>query len=171
LNDWQKSYRDLFDRLVLELLRLQAQIEHVLIDRGVTRSSYNPVADLSEILFCIAFGWQPSDKLNKGYDACDPQTELQYEINVKRMIKHNKSRQVSSIRELEEDHFDFLCVVLFDENYEVLKVAIIPRAVVRQEGKHVTHNNSIRFIARDDVWRDNAIRDATFEISEALASL
>ena len=78
---------------------------------------------------------------------------------------------MSSVRELEEGHFDFLCVVLFDENYEALKAAIIPRAVVRQEGKHVTHTNSVRFIARDKIWRDLVIKDATLEIPEALVSL
>ena len=61
LNDWQKSYRDLFDRPVLELLRLQAQFGHVLIDRGVTRSSYNPVADRSEIPFLHRF-WMAAER-------------------------------------------------------------------------------------------------------------
>lgn len=41
-----------------QLLAMHADITEELRKRGIVRSSNNPKADVAELLFCRAFGWE-----------------------------------------------------------------------------------------------------------------
>jgi hypothetical protein len=77
------------------------------------------------------------------------------------MTRHNKSRQLSAIRNLDGSHFDVLAGILFNENYSVLRAALIPRSVVVDRANFVKHTNSHKFLLRDDVWKINGVKDVT----------
>ncbi len=74
-----------------------------------------------------------------------------YQIKGRRMTRHNKSRQLSAIRNLGGSHFDVIAGVLFNEDYSVLRAALVPRSVVVDRAKFVEHTNSHKFLLRDDV--------------------
>jgi hypothetical protein len=148
---------------VSKLLQLHAQIGEELRTRGVARSANNPTGDLAEYLFCRAFGWKQAPNSERGFDATGPDGTL-YQIKGRRIHQRNKSRQLSAIRDLEKKPFDILAGVLFDDDYTVLKAALIPRAIVENQSTYVTRTNSHKFMLRDGVWDEQSVIDVTQEL-------
>jgi hypothetical protein len=144
----------------MELLALHARVSEELRERRLTRSSNNPTGDLSEYMFCIAFGWNRTGNSNAHVDAVDSEGN-RYQIKGRRVTRQNKSRQLSAIRDLGASHFDFLAGVLFAEDYCVMRAAIIPRAVIVERASFVERTNSHRFLLRDEVWDAPGVRDVT----------
>jgi hypothetical protein len=58
-------------------------------------------------------------------------------------------------------HFDFLAGVLFNEDYSVMRAALIPHAVTTQRASFVKRTNSHRFLLRDEVWDTQGVMDVT----------
>lgn len=141
-----------------ELLALHAGLLAELRARGVLRSENNPTGDLAEYLFCSAYGWQRHSNSKKALDATGADG-TRYQIKGRRHTRHNPSRQLSAIRDL--DGFDVLAAVLFDELYRVERAALIPVGVVRQYSTYTRHTNSFRFLLRDEVWDADQVIDAT----------
>ncbi len=55
---------------------------------------------------------------------------MRYQIKGRRITRDNPSRQLSALRDLAKDNFDFLAGVLFAEDFGVIRAAIIPRAII-----------------------------------------
>ncbi len=146
-----------------ELLTLHATVAEELRVRGITRSSNNPTGDLAEYLFCKAFAWTQAGNSNRNIDATASDGK-RYQIKGRRITRHNKSRQLSGIRDFQGHHFDFLAGVVFTENYEVLRAAIIPYTVVETRATFVTHTSSHKFMLHDDVWAADGVLDATADL-------
>jgi hypothetical protein len=151
---------NLADLTTAQLLALHARVSDELRDRGITRSSNNPTGDLAEYLFCKAFGWTQAGNSHANVDAVAPDG-TRYQIKGRRLTRHNKSRQLSAIRDMEGAHFDYLAGVLFDEDYSVQRAALIPHAVAMSRATFVEHTNSHKFMLRDDVWRADGVCDVT----------
>jgi hypothetical protein len=143
-----------------QLLALHARLGDELRDCGITRSSNNPTGDLAEYLFCKAFGWTQVGNSHANVDAVAPDGN-RYQIKGRRLTRHNKSRQLSAIRDLHGRHFDFLAGVLFNEDYTVLRAALIPHSVALGRAKFVEHTNSHKFMLGDEIWRADGVRDVT----------
>ena len=143
------------------LLGLHAGIMEELRRRGIARNENNPTGNLAGFLFCAAFSWQQAPNSEKGFSASDGR-RVRYQIKGRRLHGRNKSRQLSAMRDL--DGFNTLAAVLFDEEYRVLRAALIPNIVVRERCKFVQHTNSHKFMLTDDVWDDARVKDATGEL-------
>lgn len=152
---------------VPELLALHAQIGEELRERGVVRSANNPTGDLAEYLFCRAFGWRQAPNSERGYDATGADGTC-YQIKGRRTHRRNKSRQLSAIRDINGGHFDVLAGLLFDDDFKVMKAALIPIALVIERSTFVAHTNSNKFMLRDEVWNAPGVRDVTAEIAAAM---
>jgi hypothetical protein len=144
----------------LELLALHARVADALRERGITRTSNNPTGDVAEHLFCKAFGWHQENNSKAHFDAVAKNGD-KYQIKGRRVTRRNKSRQLGAIRNLEEKGFSFLAGVLFNENYTVLRAAIIPFAVVQERAKYIAHTNSHKFLLHEDVWKSGGVEDVT----------
>jgi len=151
---------NLSDLTPTQLLALHARLGDELRDRGITRSSNNPTGDLAEYLFCKAFGWTQAGNSHANVDAIAPDGK-RYQIKGRRLTRHNRSRQLSAIRDLHGGHFDFLAGVLFNEDYTVLRAALIPHSVAIDRAKFVEHTNSHKFMLRDDIWSADGVEDVT----------
>jgi len=149
-----------------ELLAMHAAVSEELRRRGVTRSSNNPVGDLAEHLFCRAFGWRQAPNSMRDADATDV-AGFRYQIKGRRLTVHNNSRQLGALRDLPDQGFDFLAAVLFQEDYQVLKAALIPHARVVELAKRVERTNSWRFLLRDNVWSVPDVCDVTEDLQKA----
>lgn len=145
---------------VPELLLLHTQIADELRKRGVTRTSNNPTGDLSEYLFCKAFGWSQAGNSHANVDAIAPDG-TRYQVKGRRMTRFNNSRQLSAIRDLKGGHFDFIAGVLFNEDYTVMRAALIPHSVALEHAKFVERTNSHRFLLRDEIWNAPGVQDVT----------
>ena len=154
---------DLAQLTPTELLALHAKLGDELRARGITRSANNPTGDLAEYLFCEAFGWSQAGNSHANIDAIGPDG-TRYQIKGRRLTRYNNSRQLSAIRDLESGHFDVLAGVLFNEDYSVMRAALIPHAIAIDRATFVERTNSHRFLLRDDIWNAAGVRDVTAEL-------
>ena len=146
-----------------ELLALHAQITEELRNRGIIRSSNNPTGDLAEHLFCKAFGWNQAGNSIANLDAVGLDG-TRYQIKGRRLTRHNSSRQLSAIRDLQGKHFDTLAGVLFSEDYTILRAALIPHEVMASHSTFVERTNSHRFLLRDEIWDAPDVKEVTAEL-------
>jgi hypothetical protein len=145
-----------------ELLALYGDVIEELRDRAIVRSTNNPVADYSELLFCKAFGWLRESNSKKGYDAlCE--AGLRYQLKGRRPTRRNKSRQVSALRGLDDARFDMLAGVLYHPDFTIARAVIIPHAIVLDRSAYVK-DWGWRFHLRDDLWKVPQARDVTAEL-------
>jgi len=152
---------------VPELLALHSGIGEELRQRGVVRSANNPTGDLAEYLFCQAFGWKQAPNSERGFDATGSDA-TRYQIKGRRVHRRNKSRQLSAMRDLVSGHFDVLAAVLFDDDFHIMRAALIPISIVEKRATYVAHTNSSKFMLRDDVWEELGVQDVTDEIRAAM---
>lgn len=145
---------------IRELLNLHSEVLEELRNRGVVRSSNNPVGDYAEYLFCQSFGWELADNSEKDADAF-ALDGTRYQIKGRRMTRHNASRQLGALRRLPDENFKFLAGVLFNEDFTVLRAALIPHRLVLENSTFVKETNSWRFMLRDETWEWPEVEDVT----------
>jgi hypothetical protein len=109
-------------RTIQQLFQDFAAIMVELRQCGVIRSTNNPVSDYAEFLLCEALELKRAPGSTKGYDAKDKRGR-RYEIKSRRLTVENPSRQLSAIRDMEREHFDFLAIVLFSSDFLVTHVS------------------------------------------------
>lgn len=143
-----------------ELLRLYTELMTELRSRGIVRTSNGPGADVAEGLVAKALSLTLNSSSTAGYDGIDPDGR-RIEVKCRRLTRHNSSRQLSAIRNLESAHFDFLAGVLFNEDFSVMKAALIPFSVVKDHAVFVRHTNGWKFVLRDGIWTLPEVEDIT----------
>lgn len=149
---------DLSQMSLGELAALHARVMQALRRRGVSRSGANLTAELAKFLFCSAYGWQEAPPWERRRSATGAEGE-RILIRGRRVRGYRPSRQLSVVRDVRE--IDVLAAVLLDDDYRVLRAALIPHAVVLDRRSFVRGTNSCRFTLSDDVWRDARVVDAT----------
>jgi len=132
------------------LLKLYAELMEELRNRELIRSSNNPVADYAEKVAVESLGLTRAGKEERGYDALDKQ-KRRYQIKGRRITRHNKSRQLGVIRNLEERLFDYLLAVIFNEDFSVEEIWQIPYRFVKDNSKYSKQQNGHVFQAKRDL--------------------
>ena len=149
-----------------ELLALYIAVLKELRRRKVVRSTNNPVADYAEFLVSRAMELKLATKSTIGYDATDAMGK-RYEIKSRRITAHNKSRQLSVIRGLDNHHFDYLAGILFAEDFALQRACLVPFEVVKKEADYREHVNGWILHLRESLWELPGVRDITTSIRAA----
>ena len=144
-----------------ELLCLYGSILDELQSRGIVRTSNNPVSDYTEWLVSTRLKLKLAGNSQKGFDASDPISGLKYEIKARRVSPDNPSRQLSAIRDLNGNHFDFLIAVVYDKSFEVVLALKIPHAVVIAKSKWQKATKSYLLMAKDSLKDEPGVEDIT----------
>ncbi|AOZ50501.1 hypothetical protein [Chromobacterium vaccinii] len=147
------------------LLNLHGQILARLREAKVLRSENNPAGDYTEWLLVQKLGLRLEPNSSKGFDAIDANGE-RIQIKGRRVTSRNTSRQLSVIRQLEEQPFDWLLAVIFDENWKVLRAMKLPWAAVTRYSTYRRHVNGHVLILRDHLLDDPSVQDITAQLSE-----
>ncbi|MFC1993064.1 DUF6998 domain-containing protein [Chloroflexota bacterium] len=129
-----------------ELLQLYSGLMEKLRERNIIRSSNNPVADYAEKVAVEYLGLTRAAKEAKGYDAIDSE-EKRYQVKGRRITRHNKSRQLGVIRNLDEKLFDYVIAVLFNEDFTVSEIWEIPYRFIKENSRYHKQLNGHIFIA------------------------
>lgn len=148
-----------------QLLQLTGAVIDELVSRDINRTGNNPLSDYTEWLVARCLGLKLASTSTQGYDAIDDEGR-KYEIKGRRITPRNKSRQLSAIRDIDGEHFDFLIAVVFDAQFEVYRAFKIPRSVVKAKGKYKAHTNSIILHARDSLLTVADVVDLKSKITE-----
>ena len=155
---------------VSELLALHAATLDELRVRKIVRSANAPGGDYAELLFTRAFGWTRTENSMAGFDATD-WSGRRYQIKSRRLSSANGSRQLSALRRLPDQHFDYLAAVLFEKDYKVGKAAMVPHETVMPLARFQQHTNSWVFFLDDAVWQLPGVGDVTQQLRHAAAEL
>lgn len=155
---------------VSELLALHAAALDELRERNIVRSANGPGGDYAELLFSRAFGWKRLENSTAGYDAVD-WSGRRYQIKSRRLSQETGSRQLSALRRLPEQNFDYLAAVLFEKDYHVNRAAMIPYATVVPMARFRQHTNSWTFLLDDRVWTLPNVQDVTQELRRTATEL
>jgi hypothetical protein len=150
------------------LLALYATILDELRDRGIVRSTNNPVGDYAEYLVATALGLRLVDNATSGFDAIGADDQL-YQIKARRLTPRNPSRQLGFIRGLDApgDPFDLMAAVLFEADFGVMRAVLVPVEVVRARAVRVDSVNAWRMMLTDAVWHIEGVQDITARIRAA----
>ena len=146
-----------------ELLKAYCSLMTELRQRGVVRSSNNPVADYTETLVSEALGLSLGSPSQAGYDAVDARG-LRYQIKGRRLTSHNKSTQLSALRNLGQKPFDVLAAVAFSEDLSIAYGALVPVDVVGDLSRYSQHSNSHIFMFRQNVLSHPKVTDITMAL-------
>jgi len=158
------------DGTVSEVLALYAAALDELRERGIVRSANGPGGDYAELLCVRAFGWSRTANSVASYDAID-RANRKYQVKSRRIVTPKTSRQLSALRNLSQESFDFLAGVLFNGDFSVMRAAIIPHRIVAERSRFSAHTNSSIFFLDDTVWKIPDVRDITAELRKAQAEL
>lgn len=152
-----------------ELLRLHGSVLEALRDKGVVKTSNNPVADYAESLVCSALGLVGQANSNKGFDAEDLATGERYEVKARRLTPHGKPTRLSPLRDFEGQHFHFLVVVLFAPDFSVGRAVKLPWSSVTACSSHNAHVNGRVVFIGDSLWNAPGASDVTERLRAAEA--
>lgn len=151
-----------------ELFGLFAKIMAEMRQRSIVRSSNNPVADYAEYLVASALDLKLVGPSTTGYDATDSKGQ-RYEVKARRMTR-GPSRQLSAIRGLGKQHFDYLAGVLFNEDFTVYRACLIPFEVIGEVSIHREHVNAHIMHLSDSILKRPDVRDITAQVQAATKS-
>lgn len=143
-----------------QLLQLTGAIIDELMRRGINRTGNNPLSDYTEWLVAKSLGLTLAPTSAQGFDATDDAGDT-YEIKGRRLSVRNRSRQLSAIRDIAGEHFQFLVAVVFEPNLDVRCAFVLPRQAVLAKGRRNEHTNSLKLHATDNLRDVLGVKDVT----------
>ena len=151
------------------LLQIHADVIEELKQRGVVRTSNNPIGDYTEWLICdrLELALQTSSK--SSFDGIDAEG-LRYQIKGRRIESSAGYAQLSVIRNLEQRGFDFLIAVIYNPDYSIRFAAKIPHVAVAAIATFRTHVNGHIPILRESVFDLPGVVDITALLTSRTSS-
>ena len=148
--------KDLKQMSEIELLQTHAAIIDVLIRRDVVKTRNNPIGDYTEWLVSNRMGLKLEPNSRASFDAKDA-TGTRYQIKGRR--DSGTHIQFSSIRNLDEQGFDFVIAVVFNDDYSIRLALKIPHSIVPEFAKYQAHTNSHILILTDKAAEHPGVTD------------
>jgi hypothetical protein len=115
----------------------------------------NPVGH--EWLVAKALKLELESNSKAGYDGVSKKG-IRYQIKGQRVTPTDNSRQLSSIRKLEDKQFDYTAAVIYDENFDVLEARLIPHEVVLEYAKYIKHVNGHKLSMKGPIMTDKRVK-------------
>lgn len=150
---------------ITQLLNLYNVILEELRDRGIIRTSNNPVADYAEWLFVNKYHLKLMNSSFSSYDAIDTKFNIKYQVKSRRLGRHSKSYQLGVIRNLNKKPFDYLVAIIFNEDYSVKEAYQIPHTIIKKYARFSEHQNGHILILRH-ILKDKKVKDITLALSK-----
>lgn len=139
-----------------ELLQQHSSIIEELVNRNVLRTRNNPVADYAEWLVANKLCLTLQTNSKAGYDAVDS-SGVTYQIKARR-----ERTQLGVIRNLNQNAFDYLIVVIFHNDFSVKEAYNIPHSIIVNYANHSSHQNGhILCIRRNGIINDSQTQNIT----------
>lgn len=152
--------KELKDMTEKELMIYNSKIMNELKTREIIRTKNNPIADYCEWLVAKKFGWELQNSSNAGFDVIDSDG-LRVQIKCRTLEKGKGTRQLGVIRKLDNDTFDYLIALLFDESIEVVHGYKISKDLIKQYSKFSEHQNGHILYLKGDLLNDKKLINIT----------
>ncbi|HUT56807.1 MAG TPA: hypothetical protein VNA25_02905 [Phycisphaerae bacterium] len=151
---------------VKDLLRLYKSVLLQLEQRKILTTKDSPIGGYGEWLVQQAFGGERQGNSNKSVDVITPE-RVRLQVKTRWLAVEHDSRQLSAIRNLENEGFDYMVAVLLDKDFGVAEAYQIPHSAVKRLASRAQHTNSYRLVLTPRVCRDPDCRDITEKIRAA----
>jgi hypothetical protein len=132
---------------ISDLLALNRSSLRELRNRGVVRSSNAPTGDYAEWLVQQITRGKLAPPSQKSWDVRTASGSL-VQVKARALTPENGSRQLSPIRSWD---FNELAVVLFDDSFQVLRVAFIKCDLAKQHGVWREYVRGWILVGRDEL--------------------
>ena len=146
-----------------ELMIFNSEIMNVLKSREIIRTKNNPIADYCEWLVSRSFNWELQRSSNAGYDVIDS-NGLRVQIKCRTLENGKGSRQLGVIRKLDDDTFDYLIAILFDEKIEVVNAYQISKELIKEYSRFSGHQNGHILTLKGDILNDKRLANITKDL-------
>ena len=153
--------QELDDMSLLELLQTSGAIIDELIRRGVARTRNNPIGDYTEWLVCNRLGLERQENNQAAFDAINAQG-IRYQIKG-RQSEANAVR-FSTIRDLDQEGFDFVIAVVFNDDYSVRLAAMFSIDVVPRFAHYQQHVNGFTLTLTNNILEQDDVMDITQQL-------
>jgi hypothetical protein len=124
--------------------------------RRISRTADSPVGGYGDLLVAQRLGLRLVGTA-AAHDAVDDTECTIYQIKLQRVKPGAKSPQLSAIRNLDRGGFDYLVVVVFEEDLTVRGTWKLCIAVVHEHAAYRQHVNARVLYARDAVLADPTV--------------
>ena len=151
---------------VAELLQMHAGVIDELVSRGVVRTGNNPIGDYTEWLVCDRLELELQPNSRASYDGVDS-NGIRYQIKGRRTKLATGNVQLSVIRNLEQNGFDYLIAVVFNSDYTIRFAAKIPHGILNKIATYRKHVNGHVLIIRENILERDDVVDITNLINSA----
>ena len=158
----EASLRELAAMTELELLQTHSAVIAELRSRGVVKTNNNPVGDYTEWLVCHRLGLKPEGNSRAAFDAIDTKG-TKYQI--KGRLSNDNSVQFSTIRNLEQQGFDFVIAVIFDRDFSVRLAVKIAHSSIPRLARYQGHVNGHNLILTENAIQQDGVQDITHLLS------
>jgi hypothetical protein len=138
------------DRSTPQLLRDWGAIMRELRARDVIRTNNNPVGDIAEAIVAEYYGGERGAFAQAGWDVRTAAGE-RIQVKAMRQTPTSKRRNLSPIR---DSDYDFVLIVIVDEDFVVREGLRLPREVVEELFPHRDYVNG-RIITVTNALRDD----------------
>lgn len=149
------------------LLQMHSGIIEELRRRGVMRTDNNPIGDYTEWLVCDCLGLVIQPNSRASYDGIDSEG-IRYQIKGRRSASPNKNVQLSVIRNLDKNGFDFLIAVVFNTDYTIRFAAKVPRETVSEIATYRQHVNGHVPIICENILEREGVANITDLLTTAM---
>ena len=133
--------------------------------RDIIRTNNNPVGDIAEAIVATHYGGERGAFSQSGWDVTTPDGE-RIQVKAMRLTPTSNRRNLSPIR---DRNYDFVVVVIFDENFQVTEGLRFSRKVVEELFEHHAYVNG-RIITVTKALRAHPLVE-TVELTDAAVRL
>ena len=132
----------------------------------VVRTYNSPVGDYAEWLVAEKLGLVLECNSQKGYDTYDPKTGLRYRVKSRweRGTASVQSRELNVIRNYNDNQFDYLIIVIFDDHFGIKEAYMLPHDTVKSYARYNKHQNGYILIAKGAVLADKDTKNITLQL-------
>lgn len=145
---------------VLDLLKMHSAVLVELKRRQIVRTGNNPTGDYTEWLVAQRLGLVLNGNSGKGYDATDT-VGMRYQIKGRRLSSDTAPSQLSTIRDLERNEFDFLVAVIFRSDWQIKCAIKVPHQTVAELADYRKHVNGHVLYVRPSLLAHPTVLDVT----------
>ncbi len=117
------------ERKALELMREYVALKNEMTDLGISRTAGEPTGDYAEWLVATKMNLHIAENtVQSGYDLIDLETGKTYQVKARRIFKAHQYK--ISLAKYNKYPFDYLIIVLFDEDFSVRAAYQYPYEVI-----------------------------------------
>lgn len=150
-----------------QLLQYHSSIIKELRRRDIVRTNNNPLGDYSEWLVAQTLKLTLAANSKQSFDAISDTGE-RVQVKSCRMTENNKTGRLSTIRHYEQEGFDYLVALLFDEDYSLLGAYKLSHALVGEYARYQPSVNGINLWMKGAIMQDERLEhlDVFFDDKE-----